>query len=126
MTDITPEKRSHVPALFLIHVLTASGAPIALAALLAGARGNWQEMFVWLGLALVVDGIDGPSRASTTSRNGCRAGLAHHWISSSTTPPTYSCPPLLWLRAQCWTARGTGFVAGSLSSLVHSILPTTA
>ncbi len=60
VTDITPEKRSHVPALFLIHVLTASGAPIALAALLAGARGNWQEMFVWLGLALVVDGIDGP------------------------------------------------------------------
>nr|WP_246541695.1 CDP-alcohol phosphatidyltransferase family protein [Roseibium polysiphoniae] len=28
--------------------------------MLAGARGNWAEMFAWLGLALVVDGIDGP------------------------------------------------------------------
>nr|WP_244327766.1 CDP-alcohol phosphatidyltransferase family protein [Roseibium sp. RKSG952] len=41
-------------------MLTASGAPIALIALLAGARGAWGEMFAWLGLALVVDGIDGP------------------------------------------------------------------
>lgn len=60
MTDITPEKDSKEPALFLIHVLTASGAPIALIALLAGAQGKWGEMFAWLGLALVVDGIDGP------------------------------------------------------------------
>ncbi|MBO6756655.1 MAG: phosphatidylcholine synthase [Roseibium sp.] len=60
MTEITPEKDSPEPALFLIHVLTASGAPIALIALLAGARGSWGEMFAWLGLALVVDGIDGP------------------------------------------------------------------
>nr|WP_244318689.1 phosphatidylcholine synthase [Roseibium hamelinense] len=40
--------------------MTASGAPIALIALLAGARGAWGEMFAWLGLALFVDGIDGP------------------------------------------------------------------
>ncbi|GGB45176.1 phosphatidylcholine synthase [Roseibium aquae] len=60
MTDITPEKDRREPALFLIHLLTASGAPIALIALLAGSRGNWGEMFAWLGLALVVDGIDGP------------------------------------------------------------------
>ncbi|ADZ70669.1 CDP-alcohol phosphatidyltransferase family protein [Polymorphum gilvum] len=60
MTDITPDKDVPEPALFLIHVLTASGAPIALIALLAGARGNWAELFAWLGLALVVDGIDGP------------------------------------------------------------------
>lgn len=60
VTDITPDKHRAEPALFLIHILTASGAPIALIALLAGARGNWQEMFAWLGLALVVDGIDGP------------------------------------------------------------------
>lgn len=60
MTDFPSEKDAPEPALFLIHVLTASGAPIALVALLAGARGNWAEMFAWLGLALVVDGIDGP------------------------------------------------------------------
>ncbi|MEP1930367.1 MAG: CDP-alcohol phosphatidyltransferase family protein [Roseibium sp.] len=60
MTDITPGKEARQPALFLIHILTASGAPIALVALLAGAQGNWDEMFAWLGLALFVDGIDGP------------------------------------------------------------------
>jgi phosphatidylcholine synthase len=53
-----PLKSAH--PLFLIHVLTALGAPIALLALLAGARGDWAMLFVWLGIALVVDGIDGP------------------------------------------------------------------
>ena len=46
--------------LFLIHVLTALGAPVALLALLAGAQGNWSTMFIWLGVALVIDGVDGP------------------------------------------------------------------
>lgn len=32
--------------LFLIHVLTALGAPIALLALLAGSRGDWTMLFV--------------------------------------------------------------------------------
>jgi phosphatidylcholine synthase len=53
-----PLKSAH--PLFLIHVLTALGAPIALLALLAGAQGDWAMLFVWLGIALVVDGIDGP------------------------------------------------------------------
>lgn len=44
----------------LVHVLTASGAALALMALIAAADGNWQQMFLWLGLALIVDGIDGP------------------------------------------------------------------
>lgn len=53
-----PLKSAH--PLFLIHVLTALGAPIALLALLAGARGDWAMLFIWLGIALVIDGIDGP------------------------------------------------------------------
>lgn len=43
-----------------IHVLTASGAVLALFALRAAHGGNWHEMFMWLGLALFVDAIDGP------------------------------------------------------------------
>ena len=39
---------------------TALGAPVALLALLAGAQGDWAMLFVWLGVALVIDGIDGP------------------------------------------------------------------
>ena len=50
---------SRIPA-SLVHVLTASGAALALMALLAAANSNWEEMFIWLGLALIVDGIDGP------------------------------------------------------------------
>ncbi len=44
----------------LVHVLTASGAALALLALLAAVRGGWPEMFAWLGAALVVDAADGP------------------------------------------------------------------
>jgi phosphatidylcholine synthase len=43
-----------------VHVLTASGAVLALLALRAVHQGDWQTMFVWLGAALVVDAVDGP------------------------------------------------------------------
>ena len=45
---------------FSVHILTACGAALALLALLAAARGDWPLMFAWLGVALVVDAIDGP------------------------------------------------------------------
>ena len=45
---------------FLVHVLTASGAALALLALIAATRGDWPLMFLWLGVALVVDAVDGP------------------------------------------------------------------
>jgi phosphatidylcholine synthase len=44
----------------LVHLLTASGAGLALLALVAAARADWQSMFLWLGIALIVDAIDGP------------------------------------------------------------------
>lgn len=43
-----------------VHVLTATGAAFALLALIAASHGRWQEMFVWLGIALIVDTVDGP------------------------------------------------------------------
>src|SRR5689334_9872696 len=45
---------------FSIHVLTAAGAAVALLALLAATHGDWPLMFLWLGVALVIDAIDGP------------------------------------------------------------------
>jgi phosphatidylcholine synthase len=45
---------------FSVHVLTASGAAFALVALLLATGGQWPAMFGVLGLALIVDGIDGP------------------------------------------------------------------
>lgn len=43
-----------------IHLLTATGAAFALLALIAAAHDDWQWMFIWLGVALIVDTIDGP------------------------------------------------------------------
>jgi phosphatidylcholine synthase len=45
---------------FSVHLLTACGAALALLALIAAARADWAAMFVALGLALIVDAIDGP------------------------------------------------------------------
>ena len=46
--------------LFAIHLLTASGAAFALLAVMSVAWGNWNQAFVWLGITLIVDGLDGP------------------------------------------------------------------
>lgn len=43
-----------------VHLLTATGAVLALLALRAVNVGDWQMMFVWLGIALAVDAVDGP------------------------------------------------------------------
>jgi phosphatidylcholine synthase len=46
-------------AAFSVHVFTACGAACALLALMAAVRADWPIMFVWLGVALIIDGIDG-------------------------------------------------------------------
>src|SRR5579883_2640905 len=43
-----------------VHVFTALGAGVALLALLEAVREHWAAMFWWLGVALVIDGVDGP------------------------------------------------------------------
>lgn len=45
---------------FSVHVLTASGAALAFVALIFATGEFWEPMFLCLGLALIVDGIDGP------------------------------------------------------------------
>ena len=44
---------------FSVHIFTASGAVLALFALLAAIERDWRQMFLLLGAALFVDGIDG-------------------------------------------------------------------
>jgi phosphatidylcholine synthase len=44
---------------FAVHVFTAAGAALALLGLLAAVQGAWDQMFACLGLALIVDGVDG-------------------------------------------------------------------
>lgn len=45
---------------FSVHLLTASGSFLAFLSIVAAAEEQWTLMFLWLGLALFVDGIDGP------------------------------------------------------------------
>src|SRR4030081_2247900 len=56
-TSISPAMRA---AAFSVHVFTALGAGIALMALLEAVREHWAAMFAWLGVALVIDALDGP------------------------------------------------------------------
>jgi phosphatidylcholine synthase len=62
MDPIAPPKSSttvRAVAAFAVHVFSACGAACALLALLAAVRGQWARMFLWLGLALVIDAVDG-------------------------------------------------------------------
>src|ERR1700709_1644488 len=58
--DSLPISRTARTAAFSVHVFTAMGAGIALIALLEAVREHWAGMFAWLGVALIVDALDGP------------------------------------------------------------------
>jgi phosphatidylcholine synthase len=45
---------------YLVHLFTATGAVFAMLALLEATKGDWAMMFLWLVVAFIVDGIDGP------------------------------------------------------------------
>src|SRR5689334_16144669 len=52
----------------LVHVFTALGIVCALLATRAVLSGAWEAMFAWLGLALIIDGVDGTfARMADTS-----------------------------------------------------------
>jgi phosphatidylcholine synthase len=82
-----PDKQRSIPAMldgdgvrftqaraFAVHIFTALGAGLGFLALLAAVRGHWVEMFVWLSVALFVDGIDG-----TLARAFHTAELTPRW-----------------------------------------------
>ena len=45
---------------YAVHFFTATGAVLSMLALLAAVEAAWSLMFLWLVVALIVDGIDGP------------------------------------------------------------------
>jgi len=62
MDPIEPPGKPTPPvaaAAFAVHVFTACGAACALLALIAAVHADWPQMFVWLGIALFIDGVDG-------------------------------------------------------------------
>jgi phosphatidylcholine synthase len=58
--DRSKSTRAARAAALSVHVFTALGAGVALLALLEAVREHWAAMFGWLGVALVIDAIDGP------------------------------------------------------------------
>ncbi|WP_318036919.1 phosphatidylcholine synthase [Mesorhizobium sp. AR02] len=64
ITDRIPRPKKKVTwpqaRAFSVHLLTASGSFLAFLSLVAASEERWTAMFWWLGLALFVDGIDGP------------------------------------------------------------------
>lgn len=55
-----PTSPANRAAALSVHVLTSLGAGVALIAMLEAVREHWVAMFAWLGVALVIDAIDGP------------------------------------------------------------------
>jgi phosphatidylcholine synthase len=55
------DTRLRLGAAWAVHVFTASGVVIGLLALLAVVAGDARAALLWLGLALFIDGVDGPA-----------------------------------------------------------------
>jgi len=65
---------SRVGAAFAVHIFTACGVACALLALIAAVHAEWTRTFFWLGLALIIDGVDG-----TLARRLRAAELLPRW-----------------------------------------------
>jgi phosphatidylcholine synthase len=105
----------------LVHLFTALGAVCALLATRAVLAGAWEQVFVWLGLALFIDGIDGTfARMADVSAklprfSGDRLDLIVDYV-------TYVFVPALALLQAGYLSGGFGVVLASLillSSLFH-------
>jgi phosphatidylcholine synthase len=105
----------------LVHLLTALGVVCALMATRAVLSGTWEVAFAWLGLALLVDGIDGTfARLARVSEHlprfsGERLDLIIDYL-------TYVFVPVLALLQAGYLQGGTGLLLAALillSSLFH-------
>lgn len=105
----------------LVHLFTALGIVCALFASLAALAAAWEAMFAWLGVALLVDGLDGAlaRRASVEERlprfSGERLDLVIDYV-------TYVFIPALALLQAGFLEGAWGVLLASLillSSLFH-------
>ncbi|MEW5962717.1 MAG: phosphatidylcholine synthase [Pseudomonadota bacterium] len=101
-----------------VHVFTALGALCALMAALAIGEGAWERVFLWLGVAFVIDGVDGYfARLLDVGRwlprfSGERLDLVVDFL-------TYVFIPVLALRAG-------GFLPGTMGLLLAAAIVLTS
>lgn len=105
---------------FAVHLLTASGAALALAAALGAARGEWRFVFACLGVALFVDAIDGPlaRRFDISSRIPWFDGAALDFVVDYS---TYVFVPALILANSALLSPPWGLVAGIVVAVVGAL-----
>ncbi|MBN9023494.1 MAG: phosphatidylcholine synthase [Rhizobiales bacterium] len=105
---------------FAVHLLTASGAALALAAALGAARGEWRFVFACLGVALFVDAIDGPlaRRFDIGSRIPWFDGAALDFVVDYS---TYVFVPALILASATLLSPPWGLVAGIVVAVVGAL-----
>jgi phosphatidylcholine synthase len=105
----------------LVHLFTASGIVCGLMATLAVLAGTWETAFLWLGLAIVIDGADGTlARRAHVHRllprfSGERLDLVIDYV-------TYVFVPTLALLQAGFLTGGWGLLLAALillSSLFH-------
>ena len=105
---------------FAIHVLTASGAFFAFLALVAAAENNFTLMFLWLGVALFIDGIDGPLARKINVK-----GLLPNWsgdmIDSIVDYATFCLIPAFALYQSGFLQEVTSFLAAALIVITSAI-----
>lgn len=104
-----------------VHLLTASGAVFGLFALSESAQHNWSAAFTWLGVALIVDGIDGPIARWINVKevlprfSGARLDLVVDYLNYCFVPAFIVVES--GLVAECWSALAAGLIL--ISSLFH-------
>jgi phosphatidylcholine synthase len=105
----------------LVHLFTASGIICGLMATLAVLSGAWETAFLWLGIAILIDGVDGSlARLADVHRrlprfSGERLDLVIDYV-------TYVFVPTLALLKAGFLIGGSGLVLAGLillSSLFH-------
>lgn len=83
MTELTLVSRHQNALIALaVHAFTASGIVLAMLAAYSAYTQDWPAFFMWLGLALVVDGVDGPiaRKVSVESRLPTFSGAALDFV----------------------------------------------
>lgn len=121
VTDKKPKLSPSKSVAALVHVFTGLGAVCAFLATLAVIAKSWEQVFFWLAVAFVVDGLDGPmARALDVGErlkrfSGERLDLVVDYL-------TYVFVPVLALRFADFLPGTFGLVlccAILLSSLFH-------
>ncbi len=57
-STVSPSPRQKIAA-WLVHIFTATGIAVALLAFIAVSDRDWREVYLWLFVALLIDGVDG-------------------------------------------------------------------